>query len=273
MEKLRNIICLFLLLLLEADMPIICAQGQDGVWQLVFSDEFNGRNGSQPDTVKWVRSPRGTSRWSRWISNSKKVVFISGGHLVCRAIPNKDLQADTARMLTGAIESLGKFEFQYGKVEVRMKTNLKQGNFPAVWLRPSPSDKDSRYGEIDIVEMFGNQGKACHTVYSHMTYQLKKEGAFRDFNEQISVNRWHIYGIEWTKDYVLWTVDGKTVAIYRKSTDTKELADGQWTFDRPFYLRLNQSVGDGQVPYMIPDTNDIYETRFDWIRVYQRVKR
>ena len=80
---------------------------QDEEYELVFFDEFNLPNGSQPDSSKWKRCSRNPSRWARWISDSKEVVYIKHGRLVCRAIPNKNLKTDTATMLTGAVETMG----------------------------------------------------------------------------------------------------------------------------------------------------------------------
>ena len=238
---------------------------------LVFCDKFNQPDYSQPDTTKWVRPPRGPSTWNRWHSDSKEVVYVKDGCLVCRAIPNNDLQADTAKMLTGAVETLGKFAFQYGKVEVRMKTNFLQGNFPAAWMKYVDGRIDGayRYGEIDIVEMAGNKNMSSHTVHTHQSHILKKKDP-TNFRQELSVTDWHIYGVEWTEDYIRWTVDGKTVGFHYKSNDKQDIADGQWTFDREYYIRLNQSVGIGNYLRMTPLLDQIYETRFDWIRVYQR---
>lgn len=246
-----------------------CGHPNRNDYTLVFSDEFTQKNGDQPDSTKWVRCERQPWPWNRWVSSSKDVVYIKNGHLVCRAIPNYHQDTDTAKMLTGAIETKGKFSFKYGKVEVRMRTNLINGNFPAVWMKPDDGT-DHRYGEIDIVEMFGNQGKSNHTVHTHRSFTLKKEGIRRKFEKKISVRKWHIYGMEWTSDAIQWTIDGKTVGIYKKTKDKQMAADGQWVFDRPFYLRLNQSVGDGSHPLLIPQTDKVYETEFDWIRVYQK---
>ena len=257
------------LLGLASDGRQVQAQKTSDDYVLVFSDEFNLPNGSQPDPTKWVRSQRNPSIWARWISPSKKVVYIKSGHLVCRSIPNKSELADTARMLTGAVESLGKFAFRYGKVEVRMKTNLLQGNFPAVWLKSVDQSSDSRYGEIDIVEMFGNKKQSHHTIHTHQTYTLKTRKP-TEFIRKINVSRWHVYGMEWTPDYVLWTVDGKVVGRYQKSNLYEDIRDGQWTFDREYYLRLNQSVGNGSHLHFTPLLNKVYETHFDWIRVYQK---
>lgn len=266
----RDIVIALIVLFVAADVNSKArAAADDNDYVLVFSDEFNQPDGSQPDPAKWGRSLRNPSTWARWISPSPEVAYIKGGSLVCRAIPNKDLKVDTARMLTGAVESLGKFGFKYGKVEVRMKTNLRQGNFPAVWMKPTDMKADSRYGEIDIVEMFGNKRSSHHTIHTHQTYTLKKAKP-TEFVRGINVSRWHVYGIEWTEDRVVWTVDGEQVGVYRKSANQQELRDGQWTFDRDFYLRLNQSVGDGSQTFFTPQLNKKYETRFDWIRVYQK---
>lgn len=254
-----------MLLALTADTTQMKAQRTS--WKLVFSDEFDLPNGSQPDASKWTLTPRGTSTWSRWISGSTKgVAYIKGGKLVCRAIPNRSTPGE---MLTGSIETKGKFAFQYGKVEVRMRTNMKVGNFPAAWMVPVPG-ADQRYGEIDIVEMFGNEGKSAHTAHTHRSFTLKKEGIRREFRQKVDVTQWHVYGIIWTKDRIVWTVDGREVGEYKRMDSPQMQAEGQWTFDRPFFLRLNQSVGDGSHPLLVANHKQTYETRFDWIRVYKQ---
>ena len=63
-------------------------------------------------------------------------------------------------------------------------------------------------------------------------------------------------------------IDGVQTGCYPKSSDKVKLAEGQWSFDRPFYLILNQSLGYGN--WHAPNTVDIYETYFDWVRVYQK---
>lgn len=270
MRIMKRILCfLILLLAFVSDSSVVKAQQDDRSYKLVFCDEFNQENGSQPDSSKWSRCIRYNAGWNRWISNSKDVVFIKNGQLVCRAIPNKKLVADTAKMLTGAIETRGKYSFRYGKVEVRMKTSNRQGNFPAAWMKPEVIDPQ-RYAELDIVETFGDLGIAQHAVHNHLTTILKKKGPTFMFRTHVNVKKWHVYGVEWTPDYILYTIDGKTTGYYQKSDDRKMLADGQWTFDRPFFLILNQSVGDGSYESMIPQVNTTYETRFDWIRVYQK---
>lgn len=261
----RQLFALMVLFLFAADTTIAKTDGKK--WKLVFSEEFNQPNGSQPDSAVWNRHKRRPGNSSHWISDAKEVVFIKKGRLVCRAIPNTIQPNDTARMLTGAINTRGKFTFKYGKVEVRMRTNLKQGNFPAAWIVPQPNGK-LPYAEIDIVETYGTRPVAAHTVHSQYTQDHKNNhGEKNTFRIPLNIKKWHVYGVEWNEKQITWTIDGKVTGIYRKSDNPEKLAKGQWTFDVPFYIILNQSVGGGYKNP--PDTSETYETQFDWVRVYQ----
>ncbi len=237
-------------------------------WRLVFNDEFNRPNGSMPDTSKWTECPREIYLWNRWCKTTKENVFVRNGRLICRAIPNPDMKADTAAMFTGAIQTKGKYQFQYGKIEVRLRTNMKPGNFPAAWLMPLSAGTPYRYGEFDIFETFGNDGLAHQTVHSHRSFALAKEAGKRSFTKKMDLTKWHVYGMEWNKDNISFFVDGVLTGFYQKSNNQTLLKEGQWSFDRPFYIILNQSVGNDN--WNTPDHQTIYETQFDWIRVYQK---
>ena len=84
----------------------------------------------------------------------------------------------------------------------------------------------------------------------------------------IDYTKWHTYRVDWTARKITWYVDDKQMWSYEKSAKQSELDSGQWPFDYPFYLILNQSVGNGSWA-SAPDTNHTYETQFDWVRVYQ----
>ena len=270
MKLLRMITMIFLTMLLVSDTTMMNAQIRTGTYKLVFSDEFNQKNGSQPDTTKWSRCPRTQAIGARWISDVKETVFIRNGKLICRAIPNTVAPEDTAAMLTGAVYSKNKFAFQYGKVMVRLRTNLLPGNFPAAWMGgiTLPQNRPNWYGEIDIFESFGTKKESNHNIHSELTIKNRHHQQKNNFRKAVNVHRWHIYGIEWDREKVIWYVDGVKVGEYAKSEDPQLLSKGQWTFDRPFYLLLNQSVGDGSHG-LVPDVTKTYETQFDWIRVYQ----
>lgn len=249
----------------------VSSDASSGTYQLIFSDEFDLPDGSAPDATKWTVSTRRKSTWNRWISDSPEVAFIQDGHLVCRAIPNPDTNVDDVPMITGAIETKNQFSFTYGKVEVRLRTEPYTGNFPAAWMMPQPPcDSWPNAGEIDIFEAIDAQKTAYQTVHSHWTYDLgRKNDPKSSFSKSVDVGAWHIYGVEWAEEFILFTVDGTVTGIYECSSDPDKLAQGQWPFTHPFYLILNQSVGNGSWAKNA-DTSHTYETRFDYIRVYQQ---
>lgn len=273
MKHENYMLSLFLLafcLLLSADtLQMQAKKKPKQKYRLVFHDEFNLPDGSQPDSTVWSRCRRYNSIWNRWISDSKDVVFIKDGKLVCRAIPNIMEKGDTAKMLTGAIWTRNKYSFKYGRLLVRMKTNLLSGNFPAAWLgRQQKDGGKAPYGEIDVVEMFGNKNESNHNIHTQLTIDNPKHGLRNSFRHDVDVTKWHVYGIEWTPKYVKWLVDDEVVGIYLKSSDKNLLQEYQWTFDDNFFILLNQSVGNG-AHGMKEDVTKVYETEFDWIRVYQ----
>lgn len=230
-------------------------------YTLVFSDEFNGEDGTQPDANKWVRSLRQNATWNRWISNSDKVVYIQDGKLVTRAIPNPDQAADNVPMITGAVQTQGKYGFKYGKIEGRLRTNAHTGNFPAFWLMPD--DQSAGWpdcGEIDIWEQIDTEQKAYHTL--HTGYRT----SMVSYNETFATDRYHTLGFEWDEEKMTWYLDGKAVGTHYKRNIT---ADNAWPFDKSYYIILNQSVGNGS--WAAPaDESHTYETLFDWVRVYQK---
>ena len=244
---------------------------EGGEWQLVFSDEFNAEDMSQPVEEKWMRCQRQGATWNRWLSDSKEVIYLQGGDLVARAIPNPDQESDPVPMITGGIKSDGLFGFTYGYVEARIKSNPWTGNFPAFWMMPE--DRSAGWpdcGEIDIWETIDAQERSWHTIHSNWTYDLgNKNNPQSSFNVYTSHDRYHTYGLMWDATTLVWFVDGKEVGRYAKSTNQSQLNQGQWPFDKHFHVILNQSVGNNAWA-ADADVTHTYETRFDWVRVYQK---
>lgn len=243
---------------------------EGGEWTLVFSDEFDAEDNSQPVDSKWMRCQRYGATWNRWLSDSKEVIYLQGGDLVARAIPNPDQESDPVPMITGGIKSNKRFGFTYGYVEARILSNPWTGHFPAFWMMPE--DQGAGWpdcGEIDIWEAIDTDGRSYHTIHSNWTYDLgNKNDPQSSFNKTIPYDRYHTYGLKWDANTLIWYIDGKEVGRYTKSTDNSKLNQGQWPFDKHFHLILNQSVGNGSWAANA-DVSHTYETRFDWVRVYQ----
>ena len=234
---------------------------------LSFSEEFDGTG--EPTSQWWKRTERQGATWNRWCSNSPLVVYQQDGALHCRAIPNPDRNSDNVPMITGGVKTQGKFDFQWGRVEARIKTIPHRGTFPAFWMMPADNSKGwPNAGEIDIWETIDNGDVAYGTVHTNWTYNLNKCGNGGNMGG-IDYSLWHVYAVEWNATSITWYVDGQKMWTYNKSTDQNALNNGQWPFDAPFYIILNQSVGNGS--WAAPaDESFTYETLFDWVRVYQK---
>ncbi len=259
----------------DGDVEVTARFAADGTekYRLVFADEFNGTDGSLPDAAFWHNSTRESPTWKRFTSQTKegqaRTAFIRDGKLVARCIAN-DIKAEgDVEMISGAIESSGKVYYQYGRIEGRLRTTPHTGNFPAFWLMPEDNSAGwPNAGEIDLWEQIDEENATYHTVHTHVTYDLNMARP-NSGSAYTDAAAYHVIAMEWTPTLLTWYVDGEKAFSYAKSTDQSLLNQGQWPFDKPFYIILNQSVGNGS--WAKPcDVNFEYETLFDYVRVYQK---
>ncbi len=245
-----------------------CTADDEKGWELAFSDEFNS---DAIDDTKWTVRQRADATWSRFISANPNVTFIRDGSLVCQARRNDFDFSDSSPFLSGMRQSSNSYALLHGYVEARVLTTPHRGNFPAFWMMPKDqSDGWPKCGEIDIWETIDAQNRTWHTVHSNWTHNLGKKNDPQSSNNfaYTQDGEWHTYGLLKEADKLTWFVDGKQVFSYAKSTTQSHLQQGQWPYDKPFYLILNQSVGNGSWAATY-DTDFVYETCFDWVRVYE----
>lgn len=254
-------------------------------YKLAFSDEFNTADNSQPDSKYWSRSGWAHPTWKRYTAQTTegqlKTGWIEDGKLVLRCVKNNfdaevDGKGNKLEMISGAVETANKVTFTYGKVEGRLKTTAHSGNFPAFWMMPNTDTYGGwpSSGEIDIFEQINNEDKSYHTIHTHWANGAGDNGLghtspAKGGTSVTTTGEYHVYGMEWTENLLKWFVDGKQVFSYAKSTDQDAIKNLQWPFDKPFYLILNQSVGNGSWAAN-RDLDFTYETKFDWVRVYQK---
>lgn len=254
---------------------------------LLFADEFNG---ADLDRSKWiVIGP------DFWVNNEQQAYVdahatisilsgmagADGGALMLRPVfkpgvdPHPDRKAD---FLSGRIESKGKFDFTYGRAEARIRMPDAIGTWPAFWLLGNGKWPDT--GEIDIMEYVGEKdwvGVALHGPgYSGETPLVNKFF----FPEGLDVTDWHVYAVEWTKDAILFEVDGHLT--YRVTRPMVEHY-GKWRFDNPKHLILNFAMGGAypvktngiKEPYVGVPQETVEQVKtgtvamlVDWVRVW-----
>ena len=251
-----------------------------GDWRLVWSDEFDGPEGSGIDDSKWTAETGGQG-WGnqefQYYTDSRGNAYLDGkGHLVIKASKNGvpkgakcwygECRFTSARLITK-----GKFARKYGKFEARIKVPFGNGIWPAFWMLGTDIDRVSwpECGEIDVMENIGREPrKAYGTIHGPgysgaggigKSFKLKKGQKFSD--------NFHVFTVEWEENEIRWYIDGRLYQTRRPSDLPK---DARWVFDKEHFLLLNLAVG-GNWPGS-PDETTVFPQYMtvDYVRVYSR---
>lgn len=242
-------------------------------YSLVWQDEFNNARladgrAAMPDMSRWYYETSEYGVWNNEIQN-----YVSGTHGTdtCAIITDGTLKIIAKKKGDEVISiRMNTHEsWTYGYFEARLKLPVGKGTWPAFWMLPKDQNKWPDDGEIDIMEEVGVRpnwtssaihSKAYyHSIKTHKTGEQYVPTAESDF---------HVYGLEWTPDYIMGFVDGKAHFIFRNDKMNNK---DTWPFDKPFYLKLNLAWGgdwggmNGVDDGALPATYEI-----DYVRVYQK---
>jgi beta-glucanase (GH16 family) len=154
--------------------PVTDTSGAAGVYQLVWSDEFNV-NGA-PDSTKWIYDVGGNG-WGNneleYYTNARpENARVVNGNLVIEA--RKEVY-DSCQYTSARLLSKTKAQWTYGKFEIRAKLPSGTGTWPAIWMLSAdqplvwPDD-----GELDIMEEVGfNPDMIYGTAHNKMYNEPK----------------------------------------------------------------------------------------------------
>jgi len=232
-------------------------------YQLIWSDEFN--IDGAPNSSKWTYDIGvGTGGWgngeSQFYTDRSDNVIIENGSL--KIIPKKE-NYNGSSYTSARIKTEGKFDFTYGKVEVRAKLPSEAGTWPAIWMLGADFGTVGwpRCGEIDIMEQTGpDKSKVLATC--HWLNQSDSTTASYGLDTTISnaSTEFHIYALEWTESYIKMSVDDNEYYTIDLNSSLP--------FDHDFFIILNVAMG-GTLGGSIDSgfTDDIMEV--DYVRVYQ----
>ena len=249
-----------------ASAPVPASTQGTAGWTLVFSDEFD-RPGAL-DTSKWgyetgyIRNKEAQDHTSR-----RENVRAEAGHLV---IEGRKEAYEGYGHTSASVNTLGRFEFLYGRVEVRAKLPTGNGTWPAIWMLGVSRAQVGwpACGEIDIMENVGFDPLRIHAsvhtaAYNH-TIGTQKSASVT------VVNPWddfHVYAMERYADRIDVFVDGQKYFTFRnEGTGTKA-----WPFDKPHYLLINLAIGGswgGQKG--VDDSRFPHRYLIDYARIYQQ---
>jgi beta-glucanase (GH16 family) len=250
----------------SASGPTAPTPSGGGAWTLAFSDEFDAAgplNGAKWGyEIGYLRNNE-----AQYYTSRPENVRLEGGNLVIEA--RKEAYQGYG-YTSASINTRGRFEFRYGRVEVRAKLPTGNGTWPAIWTLGANVAQVGwpACGEIDIMENVGFDPLRIHgsihtSAYNH-TIGTQKTAA-------VSVaNPWddfHVYAMEWYADRIDIFVDGQ-----KYFTFTNEgTGDRAWPFDKPQYLLINLAIGGswgGQKG--IDDSRFPQRYLIDYVRIYKQ---
>ncbi len=247
----------------------------DDKWRLVWSDEFNGPNGSMPDPSKWsiVKDGSGFGNHElEYYTDQPANVHLEKGNLVITARKEIYTGADgvTREYTSARLETAGHFQQEYGRYEARIKIPKGQGIWPAFWMLGSDIGTVGwpACGEIDIMENVGFEPSKIHGSLHGPQYSGDNPltGAYTLPNHAALSDAFHVFAVEWEPQVIRFYVDN---ILYETQTVDSIPSHKHWAFDHPFFLLLNVAVG-GQWPGD-PDASTSFPTSMlvDYVRVYQ----
>ncbi len=240
--------------------------------ELVWSDEFDG---DEIDRTNWTFDIGGWG-WgngeAQYYTDREKNARTQNGLLVIE-LHQESFEGNSytsARLLTKGLR-----EFQYGRIEARIKVPAGKGTWPAFWMLGSgfeqeAAEQERRWpfvGEIDIMEYTGKEPDLILGTIHGPGY-AGAGGKSTWFRQDFDVSEdWHTYAIDWDESGIRWYFDGEMYA----EVGPDNLGRREWVFDKSFFLILNLAFGgtlggviDTELEYPIPYL-------VDWVRVYQEV--
>ncbi|MBT8131293.1 MAG: glycoside hydrolase family 16 protein [Gammaproteobacteria bacterium] len=238
---------------------------------LVWADEFDG---STVDENKWEYMIGDGSNYGipGWGNNELQYyrpenATVANGELTITA----KQEFFGGRSYTSArLRTLGRGDWQYGRMEMRAKLPEGQGLWPAFWMLSSTNLYGgwAATGEIDIMESLGQQPERIYgTIHYGGEFPENTFSGASTFLPAGSADEFHEYAIEWEEGEIRWYVDGQ---LYSTKTNWySTAAPYPAPFDQPFHLLLNVAVG-GNFPGN-PDASTVFPQQLvvDYVRVYQ----
>ena len=251
---------------------------QSSEWEEVWNEEFDGES---LDESKW-----NILRWRPgWVNNELQAytdrdtnVFIDNGNLVLQGLIEPGYYGTdytgteyNADYTSGRINTDDKFQWTYGRFDIRAKLPKGRGSWPAIWMLGENISTVGwpNCGEIDIMEHVGFEDGVIHG-------SIHTEDYNHGFNTQRSgttfvntaTDSFHIYSLEWSPTYLRYLIDNESYFFVYNDSDGDV---AKWPFNEPQYIILNLAIGGdwGGIQGIDPT---VFPMRMlvDYVRVYER---
>jgi len=229
-------------------------------YSLVWEDNFNG---SSLDTTAWnqeVAKPGWVNNELQRYTKSENIELDKGKLIIIAKKENNEYTS-------GRVNTQGKRLFTYGLVEIKAKIPQGTGTWPALWMLGQNIDEVGwpACGELDIMEHVGKHPNFIHSsIHNNSGYGSTPYTGILQIKDPFS--KFHIYGMEWTKDFIDFFIDSKLVYHYQPEVKNMD----NWPFDQPYFLIFNVAIGGTWGGPVVDDKIFPTAMTIDWVKVYQK---
>lgn len=247
----------------------------DPAYKLIWEDDFEGTELNRDDWNVELHEPGWVNQeWQEYVDSDENI-YVKDGNLIIQAIKTQKDGKDY--YTSGRVNTQNKHDFKYGRFEARAKVPSGKGFLPAFWMMPTDEGFYGQWpkcGEIDIMEVLGDNTKTAHGTLHFGEPHTQKQGTYNlktgDFSDE-----YHVFACEWEPGEIRFYVDD---VLYFTENDwfTKRNGFGESAYpapyDQPFYMILNVAVGGSWVGYPNETTKFEENARLvvDYVRVYQK---
>jgi beta-glucanase (GH16 family) len=256
-----------------------CAHPSPAALTPTRSDEFNGPAGAPVDTTFWRYDTGdgctqnncgwGNTEREYYTSDTANIALNGEGQLkiVARVAPaGLSCYYGACHYTSAKITTRDKVSVTAGRVEARIKLAAGQGLWPALWMLGSNIGAVGwpTSGELDIME---NRGSNTHQMSSAVHGPGYSGDTPLVHAQQAVTTDYHVYAVDWDDRAIRFSVDGSVHYLVERTAVQRY---GNWVFDQPFFIILNQAVGghfDGN-----PQSDAIFPATMlvDYVRIYSK---
>ena len=263
--------------------------------KLVWNDEFDG------DKLKmnnWSYESTNGAQADKITLTDREHLYVKDGELVFKADHYSNPNNPNIKYADApTIQTKYSMNFRYGYVEMCAKLPFCSTAWPALWTRTminciSYTETDPTFmAEVDVFECFASEDTIVPSIHKWFTRvawadgmptHTEIDGKYKNkykFKESENLkNEYHVYGWEWTPEYMAMFVDGVEYNSFLIADEYDFDGYGNMSgFRDPKHLLIGagavtsetapdfilQSVGEPK------DEDFPYEMKVDYIRVYQ----
>jgi beta-glucanase (GH16 family) len=241
-----------------------CKKLDESKWTLTFQDEFSS---NELNRSIWKTG----FDWGQTYNGTEQALFIDSAFSIKNGVlcikSNRDTVTGTVYdtgfipvqkdyyFTSGMIHSSYSFSQLYGYFEIRCKTPLGKGFWPAFWLM-SPN---SWPPEIDVFEISGKEPNIIHMANHFFNNNKEHRQVSANFYGNDFSKDFHVFAIEWNPKEIIWFLDNKQV--YKTETCVP---------NERMFLIASSGMGGGEFSgYTDQSTFLPNYLEIDYIRVYK----